>query len=334
MPDRRTQLLRWLEALLETPGIELLPVSSDASARRYWRIRHRDQSLIAMDAPPEREDSVRFVRIAETWRALGINVPEVHAADLTRGFLLIGDLGAQCYLDALDDENADRLYGQALEALLAIQARGPTAALPPYDEALLRRELDVFSQWLLGGLLAIGPDATPVRRLAPIWDLLVDNALQQPRVCVHRDFHSRNLMVSPLSPGILDFQDAVVGPVTYDLVSLLRDCYIAWPPDRVRGWAQGYFDLAVRAGVLHDGHADRFERWMDLMGIQRHLKAAGIFARLKLRDNRPNYLRDIPRTLEYVTTVAARYAELSALAELIDGHVLPACRGSTGARAR
>jgi aminoglycoside/choline kinase family phosphotransferase len=321
--ERGALLARWLEAQLGHAPVEKQPASCDASFRRYWRVQHGGRSLIVMDAPPEREDSARFVRIARRLQAIGLNVPEILAQDLTRGFLLMGDLGRESYLDRLDAENADDLYGDALEALVRLQARAPRGDLPPYDEPLLRRELGIFTEWLLDRMLGLSLDEGLKPVLGAIWDALVANALEQPQVWVHRDYHSRNLMAAPPRPGILDFQDAVVGPVTYDLVSLLRDCYIAWPPERVHAWSHGYFERAARAGILRRADAGRFQRWMDLMGVQRHLKAAGIFARLKLRDGRPGYLRDIPRTLGYVTAVAAAYPELQPLADLIDEQVLP-----------
>ncbi|MBK1701048.1 aminoglycoside phosphotransferase family protein [Thiococcus pfennigii] len=324
--DRRQGLARWAKAQLGADRLAMVPASCDASFRRYWRLWCGEGSLIAMDAPPEKEDSARFVRIAGMLRVIGLNVPEILAADLRQGFLLISDLGQASYLDVLDETSVERLYGEALDALAVLQSRAPRAGLPPYDEALLRRELGIFTEWLFGGLLGRDPAEVDAGPLAAVWDHLVANALEQPRVCVHRDFHSRNLMASAPRPGILDFQDAVIGPVTYDLVSLLRDCYIAWPPERVDAWARGYLDRAMQVGILQSGDEERFTRWMDLMGIQRHLKAAGIFARLKLRDGRPGYLADIPRTLGYVMTVAPAYPELAPLVDLVGEQVLPACR--------
>jgi aminoglycoside/choline kinase family phosphotransferase len=306
----------------------LTPASADASFRRYWRLsRHPSRgggSLIAVDAPPEREDSAGFVRLARALRAIGLNVPEVHAEDLAQGFLLVGDLGERQYLDQLHPNNADRLYGDAIGALIALQSSGPREGLPDYDEPFLRRELGIFDEWLLDGLLAL-PRAEQDRPMLEItYDLLVESALAQPRVCVHRDFHSRNLMLTEQgNPGILDFQDAVIGPVSYDLVSLLRDCYIDWPAERVQSWADAYFALAVRCGVLAEEHAASFTAWFDLMGIQRHLKAAGIFARLALRDARPDYLRSLPRTLGYVQQVGMRYPALVPLASFVRERLMP-----------
>jgi hypothetical protein len=208
---------------------------------------------------------------------------------------------------------------------MTLQACGPREGLPPYDRALLRREMDLFPDWLATKLLGLALDPTDRAMLEQSFLLLEANALEQPQVCVHRDYHSRNLMVSPPpSPGVLDFQDAVVGPLTYDLVSLLKDCYIAWPRPRVEDWAMGYFELAVQSGVVDAADEGRFLRWLDLMGAQRHLKAAGIFARLFLRDGKPGYLADIPRTLGYIVEAASRRAEIAGLAGLIESRVLPA----------
>lgn len=325
MADRRSQVEAWVRETLGATDLTLEPASSDASFRRYWRVNPGGKSLIVMDAPPEQEDCGRFVRIAGDWRAFGLNTPEVLAQDLGRGFLLLGDLGQRLYLDALHPDSVERLYADALAALVAIQACGPTAGLPDYDGPFLLRELAIFREWLLDKHLGLVPSAAESSMLDAAFGHLVASALAQPRVCVHRDYHSRNLMVVPgHNPGILDFQDAVLGPVTYDLVSLLRDCYIAWPRDRVEEWALGYYQLALQSGVLGAGHEGPFLGWFDLMGVQRHLKASGIFARLYRRDGKPGYLGDIPRTLGYVVEVAAGHPALHDLGGFIQQRVLPA----------
>ncbi len=325
MTQRRRMLEAWLAEQPGLSGFSLQPASGDASFRRYFRIRANGVSFIAMDAPPENEDCRPFVSIARTFAALGLHVPAVIAEDLERGFLLLEDLGSEHYLDVLSETNAHRLYGDALGALVIIQACGPREGLPDYDRALLMRELGLFREWLLEGQLGMRLSTADQQMLDSTYECLVGSALEQPRVCVHRDFHSRNLLVTRTpSPGILDFQDAVVGPVTYDLASLLRDCYIAWPRDRVEDWARGYFELAVQSGVLREEHERRFARWFDLMGVQRHLKASGIFARLNQRDGKPGYLPDIPRTLNYVAQVALDYPELAGLGRMIEHAVLPA----------
>ena len=323
--ERQTLLNAWLRRLLGA-DIPLTPASSDASFRQYFRLLlPNGQSQIVMDAPPEHEDNARFVRCAQQFAALGIHVPKVFASDFEMGFVLLEDLGQRPYLSELSDESADGLYGDALSALLTIQACGPVAGMPLYDRVLLERELQIFPEWLLQRHLGITPDKNTFAILAGAFEVMVKNALAQPRVLVHRDFHSRNLLVtSSPSPGVIDFQDAVAGPVTYDLVSLLRDCYVAWPQKRVHDWAWGYFELAVQSGVLRSEHQTEFMRWFDIMGMQRHLKAAGIFARLFRRDGKSGYLAELPRTLGYVVEVAARYAELAELGRFIARRVLPA----------
>jgi len=331
MPERRALIEAWLQAILDRTELNLEPASGDASFRRYWRLYHGGTSLIAMDAPPGQEDTSRFVCLAHAWRGLGLRTPEILQQDPAQGFLLLEDLGRILYLDALNAASADRLYGDALGALAIIQACAPIANLPAYDGPFLRREMDLWRDWLLERYLGLSLSAAEVEGLEQALAFLVASALEQPRVCVHRDFHSRNLMVTAASPspGILDFQDAVLGPVTYDLVSLLRDCYIAWPRCRVEDWAWGYFGLAVQSGILGPEHEGDFLRWFDLMGVQRHLKASGIFARLLIRDGKPGYLGDIPRTLGYILEVAPAYPPLAGLAELIAGRVLPALAAIT-----
>ncbi len=331
MSDRFQGLHAWLEAQFGGSDFQLRPASGDASFRRYFRVCEGDRSFIVMDAPPGNEDCRPFVDLAARFAAVGLHVPEIHATDLAQGFLLLEDLGTTHYLDVLDDGTASRLYGDALGALAVIQACGPQEGLPEYDRALLMREMELFSSWLVEGFLAVDLAASHRQTLSTTFALLAENALCQPRVCVHRDFHSRNLLVcDPPTPGILDFQDAVLGPVTYDLVSLLRDCYVSWPEQRIDDWLTGYFELAVQSGIIERRHEDQFPRWFDLMGIQRHLKAAGIFARLDLRDGKPGYLQDIPRTLGYVAQVAPKYPELQWLSGWISESVLPAVRRRLG----
>lgn len=317
MTERYNRLTRWAGDLLGTGAFTLEPASSDASFRRYWRARHGGGALILMDAPPDLEDCGRYVDLARRFRAIGLNTPEIHAEDRANGFLAISDLGDRVYLGELNAQSADRLYGDALGALATIQACGPRSGLPVYDDPFLRRELEIFRQWFLGSHLGVQLSPGEQAGWERVCDVLVANALEQPQVCVHRDYHSRNLMLAEPNPGILDFQDAVVGPVTYDLVSLLRDCYIAWDPGRVTDWALGYLQLAIHSGVMPEVEPKRFLRWFDLMGVQRHLKACGIFARLNHRDAKCHYLADIPRTLDYVRAMTERYPELEDLRALI-----------------
>jgi aminoglycoside/choline kinase family phosphotransferase len=297
----------------------LQPASGDASFRRYFRAQRDADSYIVMDAPPEKESCGAFIYVTELLLEVGLHVPRIVARDLERGFLLLSDLGTRLYLDALNDASVDRLYGDALGALATLQSCAPAdGTLPPYSRELLLFEMSLFRDWLLHTHLGMQIDARQDSVLQRSFQALAGSALQQPRVCVHRDYHSRNLMVSERhNPGILDYQDAVTGPVTYDLVSLLRDCYIAWPHARVEAWVAGYYELALQTGILRPEVADdkTFLRWFDWMGVQRHLKAAGIFARLHHRDGKSAYLGDIPRTLGYVTEVCGRYPELGELGE-------------------
>jgi hypothetical protein len=320
LDSRLEGLKRWLDAVLDVTDYELRPASADASFRRYFRVRAAGATHIVMDAPPDKQDLQPFLAVAGRLRELGLNVPEVLDQDPGAGYLLLTDLGERTYLQELTPATVERLYGDALGALVVLQAGIYTGSefLPPYDEALLRRELEIFREWYLGRHLAVTLTPPQQQALAAAFDVLVASALEQPRVWVHRDYHSRNLMVTTRNnPGILDFQDAVVGPVTYDLASLLRDCYIAWPREQVLDWAKGYFELARQSGLPVGEDDGRFLRWFDLMGAQRHLKAAGIFARLHHRDGKPGYLADIPRTLGYVLEVSARYPELAGLYRLL-----------------
>jgi aminoglycoside/choline kinase family phosphotransferase len=321
--DKRFEALKeWTGRVLGAGAFDIRLASADASFRRYFRITLGQQSLIAMDAPPDKGDMRAYVAIARRFHALGLNVPEVLHEDHKQGFLLITDLGEQLYLGNLNEQTVERLYGDALGALVVLQAGTSAKAadtfLPDYDEALLGREMEIFREWYLGRHLGLRLSASHNRVLDDMFTQLAHSALSQPRVWVHRDYHSRNLMVTRLhNPGILDFQDAVLGPVTYDLVSLLRDCYIAWPRERVEDWVKGYRNLALQSGIPVGEDDARFLRWFDLMGVQRHLKATGIFARLNHRDGKPGYLADIPRTLGYVHEVSARYPELRPLKGLL-----------------
>jgi len=336
--DPRLDLLRhWLEQGLGWQRYDLAPASADASFRRYFRVSRGEESAIVMDAPPQKEDVEPYLRIAGMLDAIGVNAPRVLARNAPEGFLLLTDLGSTTYLAELaQPAHAAVLYSDAIDALVRIQANGVEFGnqLPPYDEKLLRFEMSLFTDWLLGRHLGLSLAADAAQALARVFDALVANALEQPRVFVHRDYHSRNLMVCPdHNPGILDFQDAVHGPLTYDLVSLLRDCYVAWPQDNVVAWALDFRRRAASAGLPAGADPQQFLRWFDLMGVQRHLKASGIFARLWHRDGKPGYLADVPRTLEYVEQACARHADLAPLGELVAERVLPAVRERLGAPA-
>ena len=323
MPERIDELRRWLAEVIPDRGVDPVPASSDASFRRYFRIGTREGSRIVMDAPPDRESVQRYVLVARKLATAGVHVPEVYAMDVERGFLLLGDLGDETYLDALGrGEPAGSLYGDAIAALLRLQKSGDASGLPEYDRALLVRELAIFREWFLDRHLGVQLDASASAELARVEAFLVDAALAQPRTLVHRDYHSRNLMLSEPNPGVLDFQDAVVGPVAYDLASLLRDCYIAWSSEQVAEWLRDYHEDAKASG-LPVGTLATFTRGFDLAGVQRHLKAIGIFARLWHRDGKGGYLADIPRVLDYVQDVAREYRELAPLGGLIEREVRP-----------
>jgi len=326
--DKRLEALKdWTARALGAARFDIRPASADASFRRYFRVTVGDRSFIAMDAPPEKGAMHPYVRVARCLHALGLNVPEVLEEDHEHGFFLVTDLGQQLYLASLNPQTVERLYGDAMGALVVLQAGTYTKAtpfLPDYDEALLRREMEIFREWYLDRHLGLTLTAGQNALLEETFSRLAQAALAQPRVWVHRDYHSRNLMVTEVNnPGILDFQDAVTGPVTYDLVSLLRDCYIAWPRERVEDWVRGYHEVALQSGIPVGEDDAQFLRWFDLMGVQRHLKATGIFARLNHRDGKPGYLADIPRTLGYVHEVSGRYAELQPLLGLLRELKLP-----------
>ncbi|QLC72609.1 phosphotransferase [Pseudomonas sp. LPB0260] len=333
--DVRLQLLKqWLDQQLPAlfaergwgavPDAALTAASSDASFRRYFRWQAGARSLIVMDAPPPQEDCRPFVKVAGLLAGAGVNVPQILAADLERGFLLLSDLGRQTYLEVIDEQSADGLMGDAVQALLAFQRLPMDADLPCYDEALLLRELQLFPDWYLRRHLGVELSATQQAAWQRVCTLLIDSALAQPRVLVHRDYMPRNLMLSEPNPGVLDFQDAVYGPVTYDVTCLFKDAFLSWPEARVREWLQDYWHQARAAGVPVQEDFEDFLRASDLMGVQRHLKVIGIFARICHRDGKPRYLEDVPRFFTYIQAVLARRPELAELAELLASLPQPA----------
>jgi aminoglycoside/choline kinase family phosphotransferase len=295
----------------------LTAASSDASFRRYFRWAGDGRSFVVMDAPPPQENCKPFVDIAGLLAKSGINVPIIYAEDLERGFLLLNDLGNKTYLDVIDGENADDLFKDALQALLAFQQLPMDAVLPSYDVALLRRELELFPEWYVGRELGIELDQEQRVLWQRVSDLLIDSALAQPKVLVHRDYMPRNLMLSEPNPGVLDFQDAVYGPVTYDVTCLFKDAFLSWPDARVRGWLKDYWLQAGKSGIPVQADLEDFLRASDLMGVQRHLKVIGIFARICHRDGKPRYLGDVPRFFAYIEAVLARRPELAELGELL-----------------
>ncbi|MCU1761729.1 phosphotransferase [Pseudomonas sp. 14P_8.1_Bac3] len=330
MPDQdvRLQHLKvWLDEQLAVlfaaqgwgavPPATLTAASSDASFRRYFRWEGAGRSFIVMDAPPPQENCKPFVDIAFLLEKSGINVPKIYAEDLERGFLLLNDLGNQTYLDVIDSENADELFKDALQALLAFQQLPMVAPLPSYDVALLRRELELFPEWYVKHELGIEFDAAQRTLWQNVTELLIDSALAQPKVLVHRDYMPRNLMLSEPNPGVLDFQDAVYGPVTYDVTCLFKDAFLSWPEERVHGWLEDYWQQAGALGIPVQSDFDDFLRASDLMGVQRHLKVIGIFARICHRDGKPRYLADVPRFFAYIEAVISRRPELAELDVLL-----------------
>ena len=324
--DARLALIHgWLSRELHHGPVRIEVASSDASFRRYFRVFRDSASYIVMDAPPEQEDVRPYLQVSDLLEALGAHVPHVYEADVARGLLLLEDLGTTPYLQQLErGGDGERLYADALAALANIQLRGAAAAaqLPPYGRSELAREMALMPEWFLGRHLSLALSAADHELLAAAFEFLIAEALAQPRVFVHRDYHARNLMVvSERNPGIIDFQDALCGPVGYDLVSLLKDCYIAWPRTRVVSWVQSFRARLLEHGGPAGGSEAEFLRWFDLIGVQRHIKVLGIFCRLWYRDGKPGYLPDLPRTLDYVREVSARYAELAALARFLEEHV-------------
>ncbi len=363
MDNRLQTLTQWVTQFPGLENAEPQPVSGDASFRRYFRVSGRvldgvldraigapDQpddrrSFIVMDAPPEHEDCRPFVAIARHWHDQGIAVPQILKEDLEQGLLLLEDFGDNLMLGALNESSADALYHGALDELVAIQqvTATPDHPLPPYDSELLDREMALFPDWLLTEKLGMDLDNGERALLDTTFAMLRESALTQPTVTIHRDYHSRNLLVPPgvslsdsahsgsesVRPGVIDFQDAVCGPVTYDLVSLLKDCYINWPAARVEQWKERFRQQTRDAG-LHNADRDTFHQWFELMGMQRHLKAAGIFARLDIRDGKPGFLKDIPRTVCYLVQASGRQPALRHFHEWLIERVLPAVEATIG----
>lgn len=323
LDKRLQQLEQWLTTL-GYADYQIETASADASFRRYFRVREGGESFIVMDAPPAQEDTRPFIRVAELLGEAGLHVPQIRARDIEQGFLLLSDLGDRLYLSVLDAGSVDELYGDALVALLNLQQHTVPDWLPAYDESQLMREMALFADWYLQRHLGLDLTTRQQDILQHSFQHLAAVALEQPRVIVHRDYHSRNLMIAEPNPGVIDFQDAMHGPITYDLVSLLRDCYIAWPREQVEQWVAGYYQQLRDVRLLDASiNFEAFLRWFDLMGIQRHLKASGIFARLNYRDAKPGYLADIPRTLGYVFEVAKDYAELAVFVDLLETLQVP-----------
>lgn len=341
MDTRHTELLAWarqeIERLLDSAvgEITLHALSGDASFRRYFRVLLPDNSFIVVDAPPQTEDNAAFVRIADALRRAGVHAPTVHAVDAARGFMLQEDFGDQLLLQTLRASHdrpdlADRLYKRAIDALVRMQKNVSPHGFPDYDQTLLMREMQLFQDWFCARFLGLELDPGELALVRQCQEFLAREALSQPRVVVHRDYHSRNLMIPNVArygadfyPGVIDFQDAVYGPYTYDLVSLLRDCYISWPPGYVQALALYYKEQAEGEGVIAAIGQGSFFRDFDIMGLQRHMKVIGIFARLCIRDRKPGFLADIPQTIRYFLEVAENHPELQGFTDWFRHRVLP-----------
>jgi len=335
--DARAALLdEWLVGTLGTRAFALAPASADASFRRYFRVTPEapafgERTLVAMDAPPPREDCRPFLHVAEVMRAAGLNVPRVFAQDVHRGFLLLSDLGTQTYLAALRAAPDRALLSDATDTLVRLQLATRPGVLPPYDAALLRRELELFPEWYVGRHLGLALSDDERNDLARIFDRIIADNLAQPQVYVHRDFMPRNLMVASPNPGVLDFQDAVVGPISYDVMSLHKDAFLTLDEEVALDGLIRYWEKARAAGLPVDADFYRFFRAAEWMGLQRHLKVLGIFARIRHRDGKPGYVEDTPRFLRYIGPVAQRYPELAPLYRLLQRlvHDAPAAAGAS-----
>ena len=324
MSDRYNSLQNWLTEILGTSAFNLKPASEDASFRTYHRLFLKNKTFIVMDAPPEQENCKVFIKITKKLRACDVNVPIIHNVNIEQGFLLLSDLGNDLYLNKLNKSSIYELYSDALNTLVAIQVLVNVGGVDEYDKSLLISEMNLFREWLIEKHLNIKLSDSQVKILTTLFDLLVNNALQQPKVFVHRDFHSRNLMVTKENnPGVIDYQDAVYGPISYDLVSILKDCYIKWPKEEIDKWIDFYLNKLYEEKAQYRINRDEFVRWFDLMGVQRHLKASGIFARLSHRDGKHNFLEDIPRTLSYILDLKETYEELQPICIILEELVLP-----------
>lgn len=318
--ERKQLLENWITEQFPAESFTMQPASADASFRRYFRISFVDRTYIVMDAPPQHEDCMPFLHAAEILAATGVHVPKVLAKNLDQGFLLLSDLGNTTFLQALTDQVdvANQLYGDAIDALIRIQLSQRAKDLPDYDEALLQRELNLFPDWYIAKHVQVALPEKQQAILQAVFAQILQNNLAQPRVLVHRDYHSRNLMVAAPNPGIIDFQDAVHGPITYDLVSLFKDAYVRWEEERILDWTIRYWEKARQAGLPVPTDFAAFYRDFEWMGVQRHLKVLGIFARLNYRDGKAAYLNDMPVVMDYLRKTCERYRELYPLLNLLD----------------
>ncbi|WP_079436904.1 aminoglycoside phosphotransferase family protein [Zoogloea sp. LCSB751] len=318
--ERRQQLQTWIAAEFPGRAFELAPASADASFRRYFRLTFADDpvSLIVMDAPPSHEDCRPYIKVAELLGAAGVHVPQIIKQNLEQGFLLLSDLGSTTYLQALTKDNAHNLYAEALGALMSIQLSSKPGVLPEYNRELLLREMELFPVWYVSRHKGLTLTDKQAQQLYEVFDRVLDVNLSEPKVYVHRDYHSRNLMQSTPNPGVLDFQDAVYGPLTYDLVSLLKDAYVHWDEDFTLDLLARYWETARSLGLpVREDFAD-FHRDYEYMGVQRHIKVLGIFARLYHRDGKDGYLKDMPLVLHYLRKTCERYGELKPLLRILE----------------
>lgn len=323
MQTIKSDFKQWIGEQLQSEDFSLESLRSDASFRSYYRVKQKDFSYVVMDAPPEREKTDLFVEIAKLWQAHSLPVPQVFAWEKQKGYVLLSDFGDTLLLDVLNEENVESYYEQAIDLLVHLQERAPRT-LPHFDEHYIRLELGLFREWFCEKLLGMTLSESDQLILNSVNQHLVDNCLMQPQVTIHRDYHSRNLMVLNEAEhfGLIDFQDAMIGPITYDLVSILKDCYVQWPPEKIEKWAMNYYvKIQDQHPTLND--FDEFMRWFDWTGLQRHLKVLGIFSRLNLRDNKPRYLHDMPRILRYILDVTVRYEVLAPFDDWLNETILP-----------
>jgi len=321
--DRSAARLAWARHATGLPSLDLEPASADASFRSYWRGYVDGQPVIVMDSPPEKENPAPWVEIGKRLHGAGLHTPTVMVADLEQGFLLIEDLGTRTFLPELNESTVDALYGEALDALLRMQMHVDTSGLPAFDHAWQTMEMELMPSWLLEKHLGVSLACGDWDVIENAFSTIMRTIAEQPRAFMHRDYHSRNLLVTEeRSPGVIDFQGAMSGPITYDLASLLRDAYIVWDNEQVEGWVEAYRLRLLDARMLDETvDTDRFRRWFDLTGLQRHIKILGLFCRLCYRDGKPGYLADLPRVLRYVLDTARRHADTAPLADLIEAKI-------------
>jgi aminoglycoside/choline kinase family phosphotransferase len=315
--DRSAERADFLRRQRSLGPFAITPASADASFRSYWRVQTADSSLILMDAPPDKEPVAPWLEIGKRLRRAGVHAPEVFAADAEQGFVLMEDLGTRTYLPELNAASADALYADAFDALFAMQSRVDAADLLPFDATRTIPEMELLGEWFLRRHLGYTPGCDDWDVIEAAFRLIANTLDEQPRRFMHRDYHSRNLMIAEHgNPAVIDFQGAMLGPITYDLASLLRDCYIAWPAARVDAWVEAYRQRLVAAGIVNVDTA-HFRHWFDLTGLQRHIKVLGLFCRLNDRDGKPGYLADLPRVFAYVAEVARQHPALVEFSTLL-----------------